>query len=204
MGSIQPLGPAGVAARMQQIEAQLSALSGRTDVPAPIVDGPTGGVGGSFSSALQNSQIGTNPLDAFGNGNSLTATGPSDQLKGMIESAALDHNLDPKLLDALVQVESSYNPGARSHVGAAGLTQLMPNTARDLGVTNPFDPAQNLQGGAKYLAQMLAQFGDLPRALAAYNAGPSAVVKHGGVPPFKETNAYVEKIMKIYAGGDVR
>ncbi|HVL39761.1 MAG TPA: lytic transglycosylase domain-containing protein, partial [Fimbriimonadaceae bacterium] len=103
------------------------------------------------------------------------------------------------LLDALVAEESAYDPNARSRAGAMGLSQLMPGTARELGVADPFDPAQNLRGGAKYLAQMLQRFGDLRLALAAYNAGPGAVEKAGlAVPPYRETQEYVERVMKSY------
>jgi hypothetical protein len=103
--------------------------------------------------------------------------------------------IDPDLFVALVRQESRGNPGARSPAGARGYTQLMPNTARSLGV-NPDDPAQNLLGGARYLKQQLRTFhGNVAEALAAYNAGPGAVQKYGGVPPYAETQAYVKRIL---------
>lgn len=114
----------------------------------------------------------------------------------MIEKAARATGVSPKVLGALVQAESEGNPGARSSVGARGLTQLMPATARSVGVTNIRDPWQQLLGGARYLKQQLDTFGgDLRKALAAYNAGPGAVREHRGIPPYAETRQYVRKIM---------
>lgn len=99
-----------------------------------------------------------------------------------------------ELFLALIQQESGWNSNARSHVGAIGLTQLMPGTAKDLNV-NPHDPVQNLRGGAKYLREQFDRFGDWRLALAAYNAGPGAVRKYGGVPPYRETRNYVRRIL---------
>lgn len=116
--------------------------------------------------------------------------------RALTVAAARRHGIDPALFSRLVQAESGFNPSARSPAGALGLTQLMPGTARGLGVRNPLDPVQNLDGGARYLAQQLKAFGGDPRkALAAYSAGPGAVSKYGGVPPYKETQAYVAKIL---------
>jgi soluble lytic murein transglycosylase-like protein len=109
-----------------------------------------------------------------------------------ITAAAKKHGVDPALLAGLVKQESGFNPNAGSPAGARGLTQLMPGTAAGLGVSNVLDPAQNLDGGAKYLRQQLDAFGgDVTRALAAYNAGPGAVQRYGGVPPYAETQNYV-------------
>jgi soluble lytic murein transglycosylase-like protein len=109
-----------------------------------------------------------------------------------ITAAARRHGLDPALLAGLIKQESGFDPNARSGAGAQGLTQLMPATATGLGVTNPLDPAQAIEGGAKYLARQLEAFGgDTARALAAYNAGPGAVQRFGGVPPYAETQNYV-------------
>ena len=125
-----------------------------------------------------------------------------------IDEAAARHGLDPKLLHALVVVESAYRPNAVSPVGAGGLTQLMPGTASDLGVSDRFDPVQNLFGGADYLARQVLRFGDLRLALAAYNAGPGRVAKLGRIPDIRETQAYVASVVDCYlalsAGRGVR
>ena len=112
---------------------------------------------------------------------------------GMARTAARRHGIPEDLFLRLVQQESGWNPNARSHKGALGLAQLMPATARTLGV-DPGDPAQNLEGGARYLSWQYARFRSWKLALAAYNAGPGAVEKHGGVPPFDETRNYVKVI----------
>ncbi len=109
--------------------------------------------------------------------------------------AARRHDVPEDLFLRLVQQESGWNPSAKSHKGALGLAQLMPDTARDLRV-DPLDPEQNLEGGARYLKMQYREFGSWRLALAAYNAGPAAVKKHGGVPPFRETRDYV----RIVAG----
>jgi soluble lytic murein transglycosylase-like protein len=111
----------------------------------------------------------------------------------MARSAARKHGVPEDLFLRLVNQESRFNPNAKSHKGAIGLAQLMPATARELGV-NPNDPKQNLEGGAKYLKQQFLAFKSWRLALAAYNAGPGAVKKHGGVPPYRETKNYVKKI----------
>lgn len=118
------------------------------------------------------------------------------QLERWADEAARAEGVDPRLFRALITAESGWRVDARSPVGATGLTQLMPATGRSLGVTNPLDPRQNLRGGAKYIGQQLRAFKGDPRlALAAYNAGPGAVSKYGGIPPFRETQNYVAKIM---------
>ena len=130
----------------------------------------------------------------------MAATGPSElgadvPYGAEITAAAKKYGLDPALLAGLVKQESGFNPNAGSPAGARGLTQLMPATAAGLGVTNVLDPAQSLEGGAKYLRQQLDAFdGDVTRALAAYNAGPGAVQRYGGVPPYAETQNYVRAV----------
>jgi soluble lytic murein transglycosylase-like protein len=123
------------------------------------------------------------------------ASGPIPY-KTEIGAAAAKYGIDPALLAAVVKQESNFNPNARSGAGAKGLTQLMEATARGLGVTDPFDPTQSLDAGAKFLSGLLKQFhGDQSLAVAAYNAGPVAVQKYGGIPPYQETQRYVPKVL---------
>ena len=120
----------------------------------------------------------------------------SSQWDSAIEEHAAAHRVRPELVRAVIQVESAYNPRARSVKGAMGLMQLMPDTAADLGVVNPYDPEQNIRGGVAYLRQLLDKFnGNEELALAAYNAGPGAVSRYGdNVPPYRETQQYVDKV----------
>jgi hypothetical protein len=116
----------------------------------------------------------------------------------VIQEAAAIHGVSPDLVRAVVQTESRFDPMAVSPVGAQGLMQLMPTTARQVGITNPFDPRQNVLGGTKYLSMLLDRFnGNVALALAGYNAGPGNVSKHRGIPPFRETRGYVTKIRNI-------
>lgn len=127
---------------------------------------------------------------------------PDTDTLGWIEEHAFRADLDPKLVQAVIQVESGYNPRALSRKGAMGLMQLMPGTARDLAVDDPWSPEQNVRGGTTYLRRLIDRFGDLELALAAYNAGPEAVVQHAGVPPFAETREYVRRIIQLFTGED--
>jgi soluble lytic murein transglycosylase-like protein len=121
-----------------------------------------------------------------------------DAYKDEIAAAAAEFGLDQALLRAVIHAESAFNPNALSIKGAQGLMQLMPATANDMGVVSPFDPAQNIRGGARYLAEMLKQFnGDERLATAAYNSGPQNVQKYSGVPPFDETRVYVERVATL-------
>ena len=120
-------------------------------------------------------------------------------LRALATAAARRHGLDPELVLAVVAVESAFQPAAVSPKGAQGLMQLMPRTASSLGVGDPFDPAENLDGGARHLGSLLTLYrGDVQRALAAYNAGAGAVARHGGVPPYPETRDYVRKVIRRY------
>jgi soluble lytic murein transglycosylase-like protein len=125
-----------------------------------------------------------------------TAAGGGSTYAPMIEQAAARYGIDPSVLYGLIEQESGFDPSATSSAGAQGLTQLMPSTAASLGVTEPLDPAQSIEGGARYLSGLLRQFGgNTADALAAYNAGPGAVEQYGGVPPYPETQQYVAKVL---------
>ncbi len=129
-------------------------------------------------------------------------TGTIDQ---MIASMGQKYGVDSELIRQVVKAESDFNPNAVSGAGAVGLMQLMPGTAKSYGVSNPFDPSQNLEGGVHFLKDLLNKFkGNIPLALAAYNAGPGAVEKYKGIPPYQETQAYVQKIMSGLNSFDIR
>lgn len=186
-----------IGARIEEIQQQLATLQAG---PQALQRG------GDFATALQSATAsqpaaagtqapaGATPLAPVGTPG---ATGPlNTPFAAEIQAAAQKHGVDPALLTALVRQESNFNPNARSPAGATGLTQLMPGTAASLGVTDPTDPVQALDGGAKYLKQQLEAFGGDERlALAAYNAGPGAVQRFGGVPPYAETQNYVKKVL---------
>ncbi len=123
---------------------------------------------------------------------------PPKQIADLIEKSALAHQVDPLLVHSIVKVESDYNPYAISNKGAEGLMQLMPPTARMLGVSNSFDPKENIEAGVKYLKYLQGIYKDDRLALAAYNAGPKNVDKYKQVPPFKETQSYVEQVGRRY------
>lgn len=115
--------------------------------------------------------------------------------QALILQSAARHRLDPALLAGLIRQESNFNPHATSPAGAAGLAQLMPQTAQELGVADPYDPAASIEAGARYLRRQLDRLGDVRLALAAYNAGPGAVRRHRGIPPYPETRDYVQKVL---------
>jgi soluble lytic murein transglycosylase-like protein len=195
--SAQPvLGAQAAAARvaeLQQMIAQAEGLApanGGASFPAALASAtgpaatsasfaaPAGGYAIPTSNAIPTGGAQTTPYDA------------------LVTAAAQRYGIDPAILHGLIQQESGFNPGARSGAGALGLTQLMPGTASSLGVTNPLDPAQSIDGGARYLREQLDAFGgDVVKALAAYNAGPGAVQRYGGVPPYAETQGYVQKVL---------
>jgi soluble lytic murein transglycosylase-like protein len=195
-----------VLARMNALQALVDSTTG---APAPASADSTAGFAAALSAATGTaatpsanagfagltSPLGapsTAPAAAAGAVSSLPADTP---FGAEITAAAQRNGIDPALLAGLIKQESGFNPNARSPAGAQGLAQLMPGTAAGLGVTNPLDPAQAVEGGAKYLKQQLDRFGgDTARALAAYNAGPGAVQRFGGVPPYAETQNYVRTV----------
>ena len=187
-----PTGVASASERVRQIQSLIertqagalgiSTAPAATASPAATTSSPT-----AFASMLQaaSSTPGTSAAQA--------STSSYDPL---IQQAALRNGIDPAILHGLIQQESGFNPSSTSSAGAMGLTQLMPGTASSLGVANPLDPAESIEGGARYLKQMLDNFGgNVSDALAAYNAGPGAVSKYGGVPPYAETQSYVTKVL---------
>ena len=120
-------------------------------------------------------------------------------IQPIVQKYAQAFGIDPKLINAVIHQESAFNPNAVSRVGARGLMQLMPSTAKWLGVNNAFDPEQNVAAGTRYLAGLMKKYrGNIPLALAAYNAGSGAVDKHNGIPPYKETQQYVQRILASY------
>lgn len=127
-----------------------------------------------------------------------TSVSGAGDFEELIQTASRRYELDPGLLKAVIHQESGFNPNVVSSAGAMGLMQLMPGTAQGLGVTDPFDPGQNIDGGARYLRTQLDRFGSLPLALAAYNAGPGAVNKYQGVPPYAETQQYIRAVSALF------
>ena len=144
-------------------------------------------------SSFQNALIEANAIQA----NTQSAT--KSQILNVVNQIAEKHGVDEKLVQALIKQESGFNPKAKSKAGAMGLMQLMPSTAKNLGVQDPYNIVQNVEGGVKYLKSMLNKYnGNVILALAAYNAGPGAVDKYDGVPPYKETQNYVKNILANY------
>ena len=127
----------------------------------------------------------------------------SIDLDAIFNAAGQRFGISPDLLKAVAKAESGFQVYAKSPAGAMGIMQLMPETASGLGVTDPYDPVQNIMGGAKYLKQMLDKFGNVGLALAAYNAGPNNVAKYGGIPPFEETQNYVKTVLGYLSGGNI-
>ena len=126
-------------------------------------------------------------------------------LRRIVSDVSLEHGVDPKLVDAVVRVESNYDPRAVSRRGALGLMQLMPDTADRLEVNDPFDPEENIRGGVREISRLVDRYaGNLQLALAAYNAGEGAVARYRGIPPYKETRSYVTKILTLYTGRPFR
>ncbi|MGP8099738.1 MAG: lytic transglycosylase domain-containing protein [Candidatus Cybelea sp.] len=124
---------------------------------------------------------------------------PRGEIERLVKVSAADYGVDPALIEAIIERESAFDSNATSSAGARGLMQLMPQTAAGLGVTDSYDAAQNVAGGTRYLRSLLDRFGNVKLAVAAYNAGPDAVQRYGGVPPYEETRNYVRNVMASYA-----
>lgn len=173
--------------------AALSAASSASAGQATAQPIATTAQAGMTPGTLAQAGYAASPAIGTSAGASAAGGGQYDQL---IQAAAARNGVDPAVLHGLIQQESDFDPSSQSSAGAVGLTQLMPSTAASLGVSDPLDPAQSIEGGARYLSQMLHQFGgNVEDALAAYNAGPGAVQKYGGVPPYAETQQYVSKVL---------
>ncbi|MFP4070657.1 MAG: transglycosylase SLT domain-containing protein [Desulfovibrionales bacterium] len=121
-----------------------------------------------------------------------------EEILKLVNIHSTTHGLDPLLVRAVIEVESGFEPEAVSTAGARGLMQIMPATGDELGLQSPFDPDDNIQAGVRYLKRMLDDFQSVPLALAAYNAGPNAVKRYAGIPPFAETERYVQKVTSLY------
>lgn len=178
---VYPIGIEAVTQRIQAIRERLDGFDLNT--PNPLESTPETELFGQ----ILNAQL--KPAD--------TPSQASDRsaLEALVEDQAQKIGLDPSLVKAVVKTESAFNPKAISSAGAQGLMQLMPATAQDLGVRHTLDPHENVEGGTRYLKSLLNKYHSVPMALAAYNAGPGAVDKYGGIPPYSETQNYVNRVL---------
>jgi soluble lytic murein transglycosylase-like protein len=190
-----------IESRVKQIEAMIQAMEGQkpeklNPAAEQKLEKP------NFKSFLQK------PTQVNSSGATLTGriesglgslTARAQAFQPMVEEYSAKYGVDKELINAVIRQESGFNPAAVSKAGARGLMQLMPGTAKSLGVQNPNDPRQNMDGGVRLLKQLLENYhGNIPLALAAYNAGPGAVKRHKGIPPYKETQNYVRNILAMY------
>jgi hypothetical protein len=167
---------------------------------AANTSGGADGSAPSFAAAFEDAVSSLQNTAASAGNSAAAGSGSTISLDEIFQKASDTYGVPVQLLKAVAKAESNFNPASESSAGAQGIMQLMPATARSLGVTDAFDPEQNIMGGAKYLSQQLARYdGNTVLALAAYNAGPGNVAKYDGVPPFKETQNYITKVM-AYAG----
>jgi soluble lytic murein transglycosylase-like protein len=202
-------GELAVAQRVQQLQALIETagkvaaggLAGTNTVASPA---PAAGSSTDFASALQAATTAdtASASGVVGAGYQPAIPGVATsgeaggEYEALIDQAASRNGLDPAVLHGLIQQESGFDPSATSSAGASGLTQLMPGTASSMGVSNALDPAESIEGGARYLGELMTQFGgNTEDALAAYNAGPGAVQQYGGIPPYTETQSYVSKVL---------
>lgn len=174
---------------LQRLDGPQTPATSVAELPASTTDAATPSFARTLKAAQTSAAAQASPA--------ATATKSSDnRFSALIAQTAARYGVDEDLVHAVVQAESDYSPTCRSHCGAMGLMQLMPGTARSLGVGDPWDPAQNLDGGVRYLRQQLNRFKDVDLAVAAYNAGPGAVQKYDGVPPYRETQSYVKRVLQ--------
>ena len=188
--------------RIQQMEARLdggSPMQRTSNKPPGITSDRNAGQGGVSFESLLNSMSDDQKFKPTSSAGATSWKGDSKDFDGMIAEASQKHGVDQALIRAVIKQESAFNPQATSQCGAMGLMQLMPDTAKELGCSNGYDPYQNIMGGTKYLKQLLDRFnGNQTLAIASYNAGPGSVDKYGGLPPFPETQDYVAKVMGNY------
>jgi soluble lytic murein transglycosylase-like protein len=173
-----------------EIDNELAAIARRVDEisTGPVID--TAAFNGLLDVAYARSSDAGPPA---------AARTPRADIERLVKASAADYGVDPALIDAIIEKESAFDSHATSSAGARGLMQLMPETAAALGVTDSYDAAQNVTAGTRYLRGLLERFGKVELAVAAYNAGPDAVRRYGGVPPYQETRSYVRNVMASYA-----
>lgn len=189
---------------LNAVAQRISEITGTSMTPPGLPGADRADV--PFAALVQQAMAGNDPATATASAAAppapvatAPAMVPPDQIDKLVSANATTFNVDPNLIKAIIANESGFNANATSNVGAQGLMQLMPGTASGLGVSNAYDPAQNVWGGSKYIKGLLDRFGgDMTRAVAAYNAGPGAVEKYGGVPPYAETQNYVQNVLSSY------